>query len=198
MPRRMRFSIPPYGKLELSGASWIHVEGGDLPHPMSVRLGVRADGQLVATGVVIDADEGVEVTTRDLRLSLAQILSEFAATVARPSEKRRLYGELHGHPEFADDERFQQWSEDHPGSAVDFLDVGARLRAVKRPGRRGWSDDHYREVAKAYRRAWREHPRAPIRALMEEFGSPGSPAPESTVHRWIRTARAKGFLKEES
>jgi len=59
-----------------------------------------------------------------------------------------------------------------------------------RPGRRGYPDSHYRQVAKAYRRAKRQHPRAPIRALMAELDTS-----EPTVHRWLRTATEKGFLK---
>jgi hypothetical protein len=59
-----------------------------------------------------------------------------------------------------------------------------------RPGSGGHSNDHYGQVARAYKRAKRKYPRAPIRALMVELH-----ASEPTVHRWLREATKRGFLQ---
>jgi hypothetical protein len=59
-----------------------------------------------------------------------------------------------------------------------------------RPGRQGYPDEHYHDIARRYRRAVRQKPRAPIRLLMDELR-----VSEPTVHRWLRGARKLGFLK---
>jgi hypothetical protein len=185
----MRFSIPAYGAPQIDGI-WIRVEGDDLPHPVLFRLGVGEDGQLIATGLLIAAER--ELTTRAVRLPLASIVSRFAAeVVAKPSTYKRLQAELSGH-DFEKDARWRAWTAEGaaPTDFVSHPRTGPVQVPRVRPGRRGYPDDHYRQVAKAYRRAKRQHPRAPIRALMEELN-----ASEPTIHRWIGIARDKGFLK---
>lgn len=191
----MRFSVAPHGALEQIDGIWIRAEGDDLPHPVLIRLGWGEDDQLVATGLLIAAEGERELTTRALRLPLARIVSEFATTVAsKPATAKRLSLELSGRSEWAKDLRWKTW-DPRGASAADFIAhprTGAAPTIERvRPGRRGHPDAHYRQVAKAYARAKRKHPRAPIRALMAELH-----ATEPTVHRWIRTAREKGFIKE--
>lgn len=186
----MRFTIPPHGAPDIDGI-WIRAEGDDLPHAVFFRLGVGEDGQLVATGLLITAER--ELTTRAVRLPLAAIVSKFAAEVeAKPSTYKRLQAELSGR-DLEKDAGWRAWAAEgrSPADFVAYPRTGpVQVRRV-RPGRRGYPDDHYRTVAKKYAQAKRRHPRAPIRALMEEFH-----AAEPTVHRWIKTAREKGFIKD--
>ena len=165
---------------------------------MLVRLGLGEGGRLTATGLLIEADDG-ELTASALRLPLAGIVEEFAAAASKPTTYKRLYAELIGHPEFARDRGWQGWRPEASGDllaglAVDFLDVQTRADQVPvaRPGRRGHSDEHYRRIARAYTMAKRKYPKAPIRKLMQATGKP-----EATVHRWIRIARERGFLKDD-
>jgi hypothetical protein len=187
----VRFTIPPAGLPRLDGI-WIRVEGDELPSPAFFRLGVGDDGQLIATGLLIATEK--ELTTRATRLPLAGIVSKFAAeVVARPTTDKRLQAELAG-PDFQNDPRWREWAADSR-TAADFV-AHPRAEAAKavprvRPGRRGYPDDFYRTIAKQYAKAKRARPRAPIRALMSELH-----AAEPTVHRWLRTARDKGFIKE--
>lgn len=192
----MKFSIPPHGSPKVDGASWIRAEGPELPHPVLIRLGIGGDERLIATGLIIEADG--ELATRATRIPLAAIVTEFAAAASKPATYKRLYAEMAGHPEFAEDKSklWRDWKPEAeegflPGLGADFLDVDTRQRVIPRvrPGRRGYPDEHYRDVAKAYRRAKRRHPRAPVRALMDD-----EHAAEATVHRWLREARRRGFL----
>lgn len=189
----MDFTAPLHGIPEIHGASWIRASGERLPYPVLIRLGVGDDGRLVATGLLIET-EG-ELTTRAARTPVAEIVTEIAAL--KPAAWKQLFAEMIGRPECAKDKRWRDWQPEAPegfpaGLAADFVAVPARTRPVKRvrPGRRGYPDDYYRDIATRYAQAKRQHPRAPIRALMAELH-----ATEPTVHRWLRTAREKGFIK---
>jgi hypothetical protein len=190
----MKFTVPRNGVPDTGSASWVRAEGDPLPHPVFVRLALGDDGQLIATGLLVDAESG-ELTTRGSRVSLADVVRAFASAVSRPATYKRLARELHGRaPSAAEGD----WRPDLSSTPwIEFVAVSASgpdaLRHVPvprtRPGRRGHPDEHYLKVAQAYRRAKRTHPRAPIRALMEELH-----AAEPTVHRWVRTARERGYL----
>lgn len=193
----MKFSIPSNGTPALDGI-WIRAEGGELDQPLMFRLGEREDGQLVATGLLMATEH--ELTTRAVRIPLAGVVSTFAAVVkSEPATYKRLKAQLAGHPEWAKDRRWKAWGA-KGRSVIDFVafplmgpdeSLQDRPRVPRvQPGRRGYPDDHYRMVAREYAKAKREHPRAPIRALMAELH-----ATEPTVHRWIRTAREKKFIK---
>lgn len=196
----MRFATlpgPPADAVSAAGiepaSTWISVEDAELPAPLRLRLGVSDDHRLVCTGLLIDTPDR-EITARDLRhIRLAEILTTLIRRAPRDPELRLLVAHLYTGAMVAD-----------PGSGAgvdQLVDTMTRMQAVAerrpgrvrraRPGRRGYPDDHYREVAKAYRQAKRQHPRAPVRALMEELH-----VSEPTAHRWLRTATAKGFLSE--
>jgi hypothetical protein len=191
----MRFSIPARGTPPIDGASWIQVQGvrvadRDLP-PFFVRMGLGDDGRLLATGLLIETEE--ELTTRALRLPLADIVSRFAAAASKPATYKRLHAELFARGDLANDERWSAW-EPEGATAADFVAQPRSGPAVKvpraRPGRHGHPPDFYRAFAKDYERAMREHPHRPIRALMEQLGYS-----EAQVHRFKDKARAQGYLK---
>lgn len=197
----MKFSIPQSGAFahmdtaaDMEPAStWVRVEDAALPRPLYVRLGVGDDNRLVCTGLLVDSDPELELelTARDLRrIPLSEILTTIIRQASRNPELGSLivflYAGAHART---------------PDPGADVYDSLTRMQAVAdrqrsrrvrraRPGRRGYPDDHYRQVAKAYREAKQQRPRAPVRALMEELH-----VSEPTVHRWLRTAREKGFLK---
>ena len=149
----------------------------------------------MATGLLIQAKG--EVTARALRrIPLPAIVTEFASAASKPATYKRLRRELFGIA--AESESEAKWRPKAPRGvpewwlAADFLEVADRARSVPRlrPGKRGYPDDFYRQVGRSYLRAKRRHPRAPIKALMAEFDRP-----EPTVHRWLQTARERGFLE---
>ena len=181
----------------IHGASWIRAEGDDLPHPVLVRLGKGDDGRLVATGVLIEADEGGELAARAMRVPLSRIVAGFVAATSKTATYKRLQRELHGRPK---SDLGTGWApgkglDDTSWLAFDFLALADHERPIERarvrPGPKGWSDEHYREVARVYKRALRTDPRAPVKALMKAMNTT-----EPTAHRWIRTAREKGYITD--
>jgi len=58
-----------------------------------------------------------------------------------------------------------------------------------RAGSRGLQLRHFEEVAKGYREALQEAPRAPVKYLAERWHTP-----EPTIRTWLRQAREKGLL----
>ncbi len=200
----MRFTVPPNGETQAPGSSWIRaddveVNGRTLSFPVFVRLGYGTDGQPIATGLLL-GDESQELTTRAAQVPLARVVAGFVAATADTRTYKRLARELHGRERTSAED---DWQPDLSGSPlsriIEFIGVPAEGPSPlqhapvprARPGRRGWPDDHWKAVARAYVSAMREHPGRHIQAVMEEFR-----APESTVHRWIRTAKDKGFIKE--
>jgi hypothetical protein len=196
----MKFSVPSHGIPEIQGASWIRADGvvvaGKKLPPLLIRLGVGGDGRLIATGLLIESDG--ELTTRALRLPLAGIVAEFAAVQSKPATHKRLLAELWGRTDLEKDERWRDYKPEAPadllaGLAADFVDVAARTDPPQRarPGRRGHPDEHFERIARAYLIAKRNYPKDPIRKLVKATG-----ASEATVHRWLKTARDKGILKD--
>jgi hypothetical protein len=69
---------------------------------------------------------------------------------------------------------------------------GAAARGVRALPQRGYPDDHYAQVADAYRRAFRRGEsghRKPVEIIAAEFG-----VPRTTAARWVGEARRRGFL----
>jgi hypothetical protein len=192
----MRFSVPRSGRLPgdyegVHGASWVRAEAGGLPHPVYVRLGLGDDQRLVATGVLVET-EG-ELTARTMRVPLSRIVTGFAAAASTVRTYKRLRRELHG----SSASKAEAAWDPHPGQwlAFEFLALPELERPVRRarlrPGPRGHTADHYREVARVYRRAKLQQPRSFIKAFMREMHTT-----EKTAHRWINTARERGHIKE--
>lgn len=166
----------------LADSEWVSVAGGDLPQPVLVRFGKSERGTLVVTGLIVGASAEREITSRDVRnIKPAEILaalsSDESALVIPVDLRRNELGEISG-----------------TGMGKELLshaERGASSKVVprRRPGRKGWPDEHYREVAEVYRRALIEDSHAPFEAARKKLGA--SPA---TMRRWVGTARQKGYL----
>jgi hypothetical protein len=182
----MRFSVPRGGTPTIDQAgTWVRAEGGDLPHPVTVRLQVADDGRLQVTGMLIEAEP--ELTAQDLRLSLPQVVAGFSAAMSNPQTLKRLFRELLGIELIIEGDNP---SEELPPAWRELLLPGATDTPRRiRPGPRGHDDAFYEEVARDYRRAQREQPQRPIQALMEWRGYS-----EPATHRQLREARKRGLL----
>ena len=178
----MKFSIP--GRPTVEGEGWVRVEGDPLPHPVSIRVALDADGRLVATGLLIEADR--ELSARDLRFPLATVVAGLASDVSKPRTRARLLRERlaafgiklrveGGEPSESASDANPMWR---------WLLPLAGRRIPARTRSRTHDDAFYRGVAAAYAQAQREHPKRPIQALMEALGYE-----EAQTHRHLRAAR---------
>lgn len=159
---------------------WLEFKGGNFPIPLMLRFG-KVDNELVCTGLMLGlADSDIRpITASDLRLPLATIVS-FVRAVARKEQELAREKKSTGYLRLF-------------GIAVDRLSpstVPAIPRA--RPGRRGYPDEHWREVADRYRRALEADKRRPTKLLVEHYERES--ISEATVRWWLREARKRGFL----
>lgn len=202
-----KFKVPKHGEAHAEGGSWIRATGEDLPETVLVRLGVGEDGKIVATGLLIEAKNARELTTRAARIPVAQLVGEFVAATANTRTYKRLARELHDREQSAEEDAWQDTQ--GIGRAREFVEVLApvdgdlagwsgqhELVTRARPGRRGWPDDHWRAVAQAYRQAEKDYPGEEVKAVRRMLGADSHPVPEATVHRWLRTAEDRDFLKK--
>lgn len=175
----------PEGRAEWSSAmrrlgrqtSWHSVEGqDDLPAGgLCVRLDRSEDGRLVCTGVMIGAlIDGVEVTSRDLRgVRLGEVLAAVADFLTGSRANSNLERAI------MKDYAKRLW--------VDL--AGDFAGPPRRPGPKGWPDEHYERVAQTYREGLTLAPRSPVKYLTEQMHTS-----EATARRWIKTTRDKGML----
>lgn len=162
---------------------WVATNG---PHGgmINVRLQPDNDGRFVVNGLLI---EGVHITADLLRLiqpaRLEATLNLLAALDidthldAGPDDALTL-GEIRS-----------QVHGVHSGATLFATDpdYAPKRQPLRRPDGSD-PDTFYQEVAQAYRSATTESQR-PAAVLAEEAG-----VPVTTVHRWIREARRRGFL----
>jgi hypothetical protein len=71
---------------ELDGGEWHEVTGGELPHPVLIRIRETDSGELICTGLAIGATGDREVTAADLRLPVRKIVDEMAAWMLESKE----------------------------------------------------------------------------------------------------------------
>jgi hypothetical protein len=176
---------------------------------VNIRLEQDADGRLVATGLLIEADR--ELMARDLRFRLADVVTGFASAASKPATQTRLWSELldrlgieyvqEGATPSASQSRGKASTrlvEEAGSEAANVPDQWRWLLPVAtrralprrtRPGPKGHDDAFYRGITDAYMRALREQPQRPIQTLMEHFGYE-----EAQMHRHLRGAEARGFL----
>lgn len=165
--------------LRRGGKVWHRVIGEDVPEGLLVRFGRASDGRLVVTGLLLAPalDGGEEVTARDLRRVALGAITQDA--------NRYLRGGDEADPLVAAITK-------HYAHQLVWDVADESTGPPRRPGRRGWDDEHYRRIADLYRQALAdEHTRrAPVRFISErEYVS------EPTVRRWVSVARSKGFLE---
>jgi hypothetical protein len=168
----------------LRAERWYAATAAGMPDGMAVcfRLGVTGDGRLCVTGLflgatdrpgdgrsrVLELGSNVEVTSSLLRLvPVARLLEAMVCRAGDTDPHHAYFASL---PE-------------------QTMNVPA---VARRPGRRGHGDEHYRQVADAWRAARASSPRAPMRAFLA--ANRWAPRTESTIYRWLARARALGLL----
>jgi hypothetical protein len=145
---------------DLAPYPWHGTEVPGYPHRVLICLGEAEDGRLVCTGLLIDPKTNLEIPSRLLRdIRLGEVVT-FAASI-------------------------DKW----------VMPVGKVLRSARhrvrraRPGPDGYPAAFYKDVAAAYRRAVRTHPRTPVLHLMSELR-----CSEATAHRYLNRCRDLGLL----
>ena len=198
---RLRLTIPPgpQGHPAIEGGGWFHADGGSLPHPVTVRLALDETGRLICTGIIVESEH--EITAREMRFKLGRLLAEIAAEVSKPATSRRLLKEVLGR--LGIPVRFVKAAGHTPRRSAPqthlvpepwraLLPVSSRrtpARPRTRTGPPGHDDEFYEGIAADYKRALREQPQRPIRALMEARGYS-----EAQMHRHLREARKRELL----
>jgi hypothetical protein len=147
---------------------WTYCQAEGVALPIYVRLGETPTGEIVATGLVIGPRE------QDTRDRKARPMSIIRAQDLR-IPLAAIVGEMAG-----------VWKRTGIGAGPAGLS-GARAR----PGKKGRGDQFYRDVAAQYRKAMKDHPATPTKAL---FHSTFPMVKPSTVKLWLRVARERGFL----
>jgi hypothetical protein len=146
------------------GAYWTKVEGGSLPWPVLIRLGIT-EGRLVVTGLVIGAEDEAELTSRAIRIKIPEVTQTILTAARKPGASAEMIQAL-------------------------FVDTAAPYRRPRaRPGPRGLPKEHFEEVAQVYRSVTRGHPRSPMPEVAKRLHTT-----EATARRWVQRARLLGFL----
>jgi hypothetical protein len=73
-------------------------------------------------------------------------------------------------------------------------DLGRPLVRPARPGRRGYSQEHWQRVSELYEEARRRSPRSPIKWMRDRWDQPVS---DATMRRWVKAARAHNRGREQ-
>jgi hypothetical protein len=145
-------------------------EGG-FPLPVYIRVDQRPDtGEIVCSGLMIGVAPGSVVRAEDLRLPLAQTLSQMKRVL-------ELIGSRRG-PDGRVITGLAAWTEGAVPPAAHI-----------RPGARGRGVDFYRDLAARYRKAMRVQPAAPTKLLLAEYR-----VEDSKMRYWLHEARKRGIL----
>ena len=174
--------LPDFTIGATSDSWWVSVEYEGAPYPIAVQLGQANDGRLICTGLRLGGEEvpggtsggPVEITARSLReIPLTRLLVAITGVLNAQQMKARV----------------------HPAASVtrtaDLFEekLMPYMRIPARPGPKGYPDEHFRQVADAYRRALIKHPRGTFKALADQLH-----ASEATVRRWVQRAQDRGYL----
>ena len=73
-------------------------------------------------------------------------------------------------------------------------DLGRPLVRPARPGRPGYSQEHWQRVLELYEEAVRRSPRSPIQWMRARWDRP---VPDATMRRWVKAARAHNRGREQ-
>jgi hypothetical protein len=163
--------------------SWHEFTGGGLPCPVRLRVDLDANGKPVCTGLLL---VGIgEVTTQTLRaVPLRRLMTYLAATVS--SGHRVKDGEV-------------EFDEATGAIVAELIALGANTERVDQPrtrrGRPPLTDEALTRFAAKYDAARRnpETADAPVRAVAKDW-----PMSRAAAHRWLRTARERGIIREQA
>lgn len=148
----------------VEGGEWHEVTGGDLAHPVLIRVRETDEGRLACTGLMIGASEAEEVTATSARVPLGAILESIGTTI------------VDSHEDFGD--LFRRAAR---------LDTAPLPRPVRRtPGSHGPTDDELRSFRAAHDRALITNPRQAVKQAADAMS-----ISVSTAHRWKHWAQER-------
>jgi hypothetical protein len=200
-------------RLSIGKGGWVCFESSEIPATVYVRFEDR-DGRLAACDLFL-ADESNG--SPDLGANLLRTITlgrieawaladhEFMrATLMQPGPDLRraaahyAYGPNVGSPHRPDNWVARMIYAQIPGSGIDQVPMPRRRPPPKMPPSpdatltvptaRPYGDDFYRQVARVYS-ALAQFERAPASAIAD-----ANSVPVTTVHRWVKQARARVFL----
>jgi hypothetical protein len=162
---------------------WAVLEGGGLPYPVTLSLGIGHDGRLRCTGIILGAltAEPAEITSASLReVRITELLQEIAM-FGNLLETLISYTGRHEDRPFLD--RLM------PGLVADLPPRPPSVRGAALPR------SHFEQVAKEYRRALKLPITAPMTEVQRRLAEwLGREIPEPTARRWVQRARDMGLL----
>jgi hypothetical protein len=163
-------------RLSLQNGGWVRYRADRLPAPVLVRFQEHT-GRLVVTELYLEHQGGIEATLLR-QVPLGRIEAWANSPEAAGSIRARL-GLVVPDLRAAASELGRTYN---PKKVTPALVLDAP------ESRRDHGDDFYRSVARVYGQAAATH-RAPATAMAE-----ANHVPVSTVHRWVKEARRRGFL----
>jgi hypothetical protein len=162
---------------------WVVLEGGSLPYPVTLSVGIGEDSRLRCTGVILGAFTGetAEITSASLRdVRVTELLQEIAKAGKLLEALIEYTGPREDRP-FLD--RLT------PGLIPDLQPRAAQVRGAR------LERSHFEAVAEAYRSALTVNLRAPMTELRRQLSeSLDREIPEPTARRWVQRARDMGLL----
>jgi hypothetical protein len=179
--------------LELSESGWCRVTDSRVGMDVQVRFGRSDRGALVVTEVRVVDPTGVRgPALRNIPLGRIEQLANLPVNRARIGSRSPA-----DRPIGARLAEIRGAVDDMPGDVVESLGAGllgvprGRSLKLRPPGGRRYPDSFYKRVADvyAYAAATRSAPAIEI--------AKASDVKPTTVHRWVREARSRGFLPHE-
>lgn len=188
---RWRFSASPLA--DPDDDQWIYVEGAGLRQPLYVRIartGVSTQpfggAELVVTGVLIN--NGLPVTSTDLRLPLRRILDQFEEHLRSQSE-----ADSTGKPRSMDEWHYQASGMMEYDSWIALMaDLPESEPAPRGRGAAPPTADELRAFAAVYAQELQAGTRGSVTRTAARFGMH-----RVTAHKWIQRCRGAGILPSE-
>lgn len=189
---RVVYSLPEHRAryfVKMSKDWWLEVVSEDLPTTVLMRVGRTSNGSLVCTGLILGVmaeykleneyeREPKPIRARDLReIRVGEILEKLEEDLTNLPRIRGV------------DPSIQKFFDDF--MAVAATEGVRKTRAPRsRPGRRGYDETHYEEIAILYEEACDVDPYAPIKYIADR-----EHVSVQTARRWVRGAEKRGLLQ---
>lgn len=166
----------------VSASDWAVFQGRDddpdAEPPVALKLARSSDGRMICTAMIVGLNEAYPVVI-DGRGGYQATPVEVTSRALRKIPVAELIGRA-------------MRSADAPGWGDLVKRRVPKVRAVQRsPGPKGHPDEHFREVADAYREALLAEPRRPMAWMQRHYH-----ADRTTIARWVKRARDMGYLGE--